>query len=356
MIDILKKRYKIINLDGRSNYHTHTYYCDGKNSPEEMVEQAIKLGFRSLGFSGHQYSDPDKDYAMTEEKESKYRSDIIGLKEKYNDKINIFLGTERDYFSDESSEFEYIIGSAHHLLVKNHTRATYPRKIEDDKTEESNGSRNSHNSDDSLLNMVDVDWSPEIVDKQVKDFFDGDYMAYAEAYYDFESNVLEKTRGQIVGHFDLITVFNGAGVDDIVMSNPSELADVVMPGGEVSGDLKNGKFRVNTFFDENDSAYKSFALRSAERIVEQFINNNRAKKLPKGFPEELGEVIDKTGLPIFEINTGAMAKGRRSIPYPAPFIIEHLAELGVPMIINSDCHDLRFLDYGFKELWEKYNA
>ena len=25
-----------------SNYHTHTTYCDGKDTPEEMVETAIR--------------------------------------------------------------------------------------------------------------------------------------------------------------------------------------------------------------------------------------------------------------------------------------------------------------------------
>ena len=35
------------------NLHTHTTYCDGKNTAEEMVQKAIELGFKSLGFSGH---------------------------------------------------------------------------------------------------------------------------------------------------------------------------------------------------------------------------------------------------------------------------------------------------------------
>ena len=27
-----------------SNYHTHTTYCDGKDSPEELVREAVRLG------------------------------------------------------------------------------------------------------------------------------------------------------------------------------------------------------------------------------------------------------------------------------------------------------------------------
>ena len=39
----------------KSNFHTHTYFCDGKDSPEEMVLSAIERGFTTLGFSIHSY-------------------------------------------------------------------------------------------------------------------------------------------------------------------------------------------------------------------------------------------------------------------------------------------------------------
>ena len=40
----------------KGNLHTHTTYCDGNNSPEEMVLDAISAGFNVLGFSGHSYT------------------------------------------------------------------------------------------------------------------------------------------------------------------------------------------------------------------------------------------------------------------------------------------------------------
>ena len=39
----------------KQNLHTHTIYCDGINTPEELVEAAIAKGFDSIGFSGHSY-------------------------------------------------------------------------------------------------------------------------------------------------------------------------------------------------------------------------------------------------------------------------------------------------------------
>ena len=31
-----------------SNYHTHTRYCDGRDRPEELVREAIRLGCPEL--------------------------------------------------------------------------------------------------------------------------------------------------------------------------------------------------------------------------------------------------------------------------------------------------------------------
>ena len=34
-------------------YHTHTYFSDGANTVDEMIEQACHLGFREIGISDH---------------------------------------------------------------------------------------------------------------------------------------------------------------------------------------------------------------------------------------------------------------------------------------------------------------
>ena len=49
------------------NYHTHTTYCDGKNTAEEMVQQAISLGISQIGFSGHSYTEFDLEPCMSRE-------------------------------------------------------------------------------------------------------------------------------------------------------------------------------------------------------------------------------------------------------------------------------------------------
>ena len=51
---------------------------------------------------------------------------------------------------------------------------------------------------------------------------------------------------------------------------------------------------------------------------------------------------------IFEINTGAISRGWRTTPYPAPFLLKRLAEKGADVMITSDCHSknaiLNFFD------------
>ena len=47
------------------DFHIHTTFCDGASTPEEMVQAAIALGLKRLGFSGHApYADDHGDFAI----------------------------------------------------------------------------------------------------------------------------------------------------------------------------------------------------------------------------------------------------------------------------------------------------
>ena len=37
----------------KCNYHTHTILCDGKDTAEEIIIEAIARGFETIGFSAH---------------------------------------------------------------------------------------------------------------------------------------------------------------------------------------------------------------------------------------------------------------------------------------------------------------
>ena len=162
----------------RSDYHIHTYYCDGKNSPGEIAEYALSLGMKNLGFSGHSYFKfDDPAYSMSPENTIKYLSEIKNLKNKYADSIKILCGTECDYYSDiNKSDYNYLIGSVHYIFKEN--------------------------------KYLSVDFSPENFAENIKNFYDGDAYKFVEDYFRTVADVYEKIQPDIIGHFDLINKFN----------------------------------------------------------------------------------------------------------------------------------------------------
>jgi histidinol-phosphatase (PHP family) len=109
-----------------TNYHTHTLYCDGKDTPEAFVEEALRQEMTAIGFSSHSPLPFDNEYSIKESRLEEYVKEIRELKEKYKGQIKIYLALECDYVPGISDNFslltnklslDYIIGSVH--LVKN---------------------------------------------------------------------------------------------------------------------------------------------------------------------------------------------------------------------------------------------
>jgi len=150
-----------------------------------------------------------------------------------------------------------------------------------------------------------VDDTEEKMIKAVSDHFDGDFRKYIEYYYHEEANVLAKTGADIVGHFDLVTKFNEG----------------------------------NKFFDEHATWYKKAALRALAQVTRPYSVSS----------DNVGNTNTDRHLvqPIVEINTGAMAKGYRTRPYPDQFLLDEIERLNCPVILSSDCHDRTKLNYGF---------
>ena len=161
-----------------SNCHTHTIFCDGKNTPEEMVEKAIESGLESLGFSVHSPMFFENDYAVDISKLPEYYSEIELLKIKYSDKIQIYNGIELDKDSVDLSDynFDYIIASVHQI--------------------HKNGK------------IYYIDYSAEVLTDCVNSEFDGSFMKMAKYYYDELVDFVTEVKPEVVGHFDLIEKFN----------------------------------------------------------------------------------------------------------------------------------------------------
>ncbi len=244
-----------------SNFHTHTSYCDGKCSPEEMAQAAIALGCPSLGFSGHSYTDFDTSYCMSQEDTKLYISEITALKERYSGKLEILLGIEQDLLSDSSTApYDFVIGSAHYVKKSGE--------------------------------YIPVDESEAILRDGVNRLWNGDFYAMARDYFALMATVAARNDIDFIGHFDLLTKFNANGA----------------------------------MFNEDDARYKNAALEVLKALCEKDT--------------------------VFEVNTGAMFRGLRSIPCPAPFMLRAINGFGGRVILSSDSHDARSLCYAFPETAE----
>ena len=107
----------------KADFHTHTTYCDGKNTPAEMVKAAYNMGFTDFGISGHgDYSPAEPGFGMTDSILSSYMKELYELREQYRGKMNLYIGIETDCLGSVQKA-EYTIGSTHYL-EKNGTFAS----------------------------------------------------------------------------------------------------------------------------------------------------------------------------------------------------------------------------------------
>lgn len=158
----------------KQNLHTHTSYCDGADTPKEVIDEALKRGFTSIGFSGHSYMHYAPEYSMSIEGTQEYIKDITRLKEDYSDKIDIFCGLEVDMYSEiDLTGYDYLIGSAHYFLIEG--------------------------------KYIGFDRSEQVVRDIIDNYFGGDGLEYAKEYYKTLAMLPKYGDFDIVGHFDLIT-------------------------------------------------------------------------------------------------------------------------------------------------------
>ena len=237
-----------------SNIHTHTTYSDGKNAPEEMILTALEKGFATLGFSDHSYTPFDGSYCMKRDSYDAYRTEILSLKEKYRNKIEVLYGTEFDYYSPREFKegFDYFITGVHYIRVGGLYYA--------------------------------VDHCAETTLQGINEGCGGDENKFVRLYYENVA-ACAALKPLYMAHFDLLSKFS--------------------------------------LIDETSSFYKKTAIQALDALLD-------------------------ADLPI-EINTGAMARKKKNVPYPAEFLLERIAERGGRVILGSDCHDMRQLDYAFTD-------
>lgn len=246
------------------NIHTHSTFCDGHNTPEEIVKHAISLGFNAIGFSGHASQIIIDKYCMSEENTREYIKEIKRLKEVYKDKIDIYLGIEYDYFSVGSlKDYDYVIGSVHYIKVA-----------------------------EGEYRAIDTR-NPSVLEDLIEKYFEGNPMLLAKEYFRLLGEIPNRLgRIGVIGHFDLL--------------------------------LKSSE--IKKIFDTESAEYRKYATECMKKIIESGC--------------------------LFEINTGAVARGLRTQPYPEKWALEQMQQLGAKVVISSDCHFQEKLNFYFKEAIE----
>ena len=138
----------------KSSVHCHSTMCDGKNTLQEMASAACAQGLTTLGFTGHSYTQRDREYCMSPSRTAQYKATIAKLKTEYKGKVDILCGIEWDLLSeDKRTGYDYWIGSAHHLYGKNTGK------------------------------YYEIDFRPQDLHDCIYDDFDGDPLAAVEAYF-----------------------------------------------------------------------------------------------------------------------------------------------------------------------------
>jgi len=108
----------------RSNYHLHSFYCDGHTDIRSYIERAIELGFHSIGMSSHSPVPIKKPYALQLKNLSDYLNELDELKHEYQGTIEVYSGIELDFHPDWvgffeqhlfNQPFDYIVGSVHYI-------------------------------------------------------------------------------------------------------------------------------------------------------------------------------------------------------------------------------------------------
>lgn len=240
-----------------ADFHVHTAFCDGRDTPEEMIRAAIDLGMSHIGFSAHTYVPFDEEFCITRGDERRYIDTLTDLRLKYRHKITIYIGMEHDYYSKYPTlPLDYVISSAHYFKCGEEYFA--------------------------------VDGTPEILDRGVAKHFGGDYLAAAEEYFRMVA-ATAAIPAAFTGHIDLISKFNRGGAR----------------------------------FSETHPRYLAAAFLAVDALI------------PTGRP--------------FEINTGAISRGWRDIPYPAPDILRYIKKQGGRILLSGDSHRADTLCYRFEE-------
>ncbi|MDR2798745.1 MAG: histidinol-phosphatase [Treponema sp.] len=166
--------------------HTHSTFCDGQDTIENLCRRAYEKGLASIGFSSHapvyRKTGFCTDWHIQEDRLEAYVDTVREARQQWEGKIRVFLGLEIDYIpglmgpADKDYHdlgLDYRIGSVHYVIPPQGA----PFAVDD---------------------------SPEVFEKGIREGFANDPEALIEAYWDTVEQMIRAGGFDILGHTDLI--------------------------------------------------------------------------------------------------------------------------------------------------------
>ena len=139
---------------------------------------------------------------------------------------------------------------------------------------------------------IGFDRGVDEVKKIISKNFGGNGLKFAKKYFETLSLLPQIHTFDILGHFDILTKTN----------------------------------ELNIFLDTTSKEYLNYGYEA--------IHNLKGK------------------IPFFEVNTGAIARGYRTTPYPQIEFLKEFKKCGFGALITSDCHDKNFINCYYNEATE----
>jgi len=170
--------------------HSGEFCTHAADTLEELVKAYIRKGFKWVGITEHmppsenRFRYPDEvaaglDAADLHKRFGRYMVTARALQKKYASRITLYIGFETETYSGAYTFIEhlvrtfvpdYFVGSVHHVAD------------------------------------TGIDWSQNTYDRLAQQL--GGRDALYEAYFDLQHEMLGRLKPQVVGHFDLVRIFD----------------------------------------------------------------------------------------------------------------------------------------------------
>lgn len=173
---------QIIESTDNYNFHSHTQFCDGRATMQQILESAIDAGFEHWGFTPHSPVPIESSCNMTHSATYEYLAEIEHLRQLYGNRINIYASMEVDYLGNDwgahcdyfkELNLDYIVSSVHFVKAKDGT-------------------------------WIDIDGKPDSFRKKMAVYFNNDIRRVVEEYFVQSMLMIEHGGFDIIGHIDKI--------------------------------------------------------------------------------------------------------------------------------------------------------